>query len=123
MYVYLLVSTSGSTYVGSTVDLDRRLRQHNKEISGGARMTSIKVGKGETWKRHCYVKGFPDWKSCLQFEWRWKQLTRQLPRNMNPLERRMIALDELLHLDKPTTKAKLYSEWETKPEIVMEIQN
>jgi predicted GIY-YIG superfamily endonuclease len=119
MYVYLLVSTSGSTYVGSTVDLDRRLRQHNKEISGGARMTSIKVIKGETWKRHCYVKGFPDWQSCLQFEWRWKQLTRQLPRNMEPLERRMMALDELLHLDKPTTKAKPYTEWTEKPEVIM----
>ena len=26
-YVYLLVSTSGNTYVGATVDLNRRLRQ------------------------------------------------------------------------------------------------
>jgi predicted GIY-YIG superfamily endonuclease len=120
MYVYLLVSTSGSTYVGSTIDLDRRLRQHNKEISGGAKMTSIKVGKGEIWKRHCYVKGFPHWKSCLQFEWRWKQLTRQLPRNMEPLERRMIALDELLHLDKSTSKAIPYIEWNTPPEVVYE---
>ena len=32
-FVYLLVSTSGSTYVGATVDLERRLRQHNKEIN------------------------------------------------------------------------------------------
>ena len=35
-YVYLLVSTKGNTYVGATVDLNRRLRQHNKEIKGGA---------------------------------------------------------------------------------------
>jgi predicted GIY-YIG superfamily endonuclease len=33
MYVYLLYSDN-STYVGATVDLDRRLRQHNKEIKG-----------------------------------------------------------------------------------------
>jgi len=33
-YVYLLECTDGSTYVGATVNLDRRLRQHNKEIKG-----------------------------------------------------------------------------------------
>ena len=38
-YVYLLVSTKGNTYVGATVDLNRRLRQHNKEIKGGAHAT------------------------------------------------------------------------------------
>jgi structure-specific endonuclease subunit SLX1 len=123
MYVYLLVSTSGSTYIGSTIDLDRRLRQHNKEIKGGAKLTAIKVGKGEIWKRHCYVKGFPKWQTCLQFEWRWKQLTRQLPQNMNSLERRMIALDELLHLDKPTTNATPYNKWITPPEIIYENVN
>jgi len=31
-YVYLLVSSDNATYVGATVDLNRRLRQHNKEI-------------------------------------------------------------------------------------------
>ena len=76
-YVYLLVSTKGATYVGATVDLNRRLRQHNKEIKGGAHATSAKVAKGETWRRHCYVSGFPNWSAALQFEWRWKQITRK----------------------------------------------
>ncbi len=120
MFVYLLVSSDGATYVGATVDVERRLRQHNKELSGGAHATGIKVAKGETWRRHCYVKGFPDWQACLQFEWRWKQLSRKLSKTIPPLERRMIALDELLHLDRPTSKAKLYSEWEQSPEIVYE---
>ena len=33
-YVYLLLATPrrDATYVGATVDLERRLRQHNKEI-------------------------------------------------------------------------------------------
>ena len=48
-YVYLLVSTNGNTYVGATVDLTRRLRQHNKEIKGGAHATGIKVEQGEIW--------------------------------------------------------------------------
>ena len=64
-YVYLLVSTSGATYVGATVDLDHRLRQHNKELKGGAKATSMKVERGETWQRHCYVSGFPTWQSAL----------------------------------------------------------
>lgn len=120
MFVYLLVSTDGSTYVGATVDVNRRLRQHNKELVGGAVATGIKVAKGQTWERHCYVEGFPNWQACLQFEWRWKQLSRKLPREMNPLERRMVALDELLSLERPTTKAMAYTEWAAPPHIVYE---
>ena len=50
-YVYLLLSSDNATYIGATVDLDRRLRQHNKEIKGGAHATGAKVAKGETWIR------------------------------------------------------------------------
>ena len=42
-FVYLLESTNHSTYIGATLDLDHRLRQHNMEIKGGARATNIKV--------------------------------------------------------------------------------
>jgi structure-specific endonuclease subunit SLX1 len=119
-FVYLLVSSDNATYIGATVDLDRRLRQHNKEIVGGAHATGMKVAKGETWRRHCHVAGFPDWTAALQFEWRWKHLSRQLPKKMRPLERRMKALDNLLALERPTTKSVAYSEWSTPPTIVME---
>jgi hypothetical protein len=37
---------------------------------------------------------------------------------MEPLTRRMNALYQLLRLERPTTKAKAYSEWEVKPEII-----
>ena len=117
-YVYLLVSSDNATYVGATVDLNRRLRQHNKEIKGGAHATGAKVAKGEVWTRAAHVSGFPDWPSALQFEWRWKQLSRKLPAKMDPLLRRMKALKELLSLERSTTKAKAYSEWPTSPEIV-----
>lgn len=119
-YVYLLVSTSNATYVGATVDLERRLRQHNKEIKGGAHATSAKVSKGESWIRACHVSGFPDWPAALQFEWRWKQLSRKLPANMFPLERRMNALKTLLALERPTTKAMAYTEWPSPPEVHLE---
>jgi structure-specific endonuclease subunit SLX1 len=122
-FVYLLVSSDNATYVGATVDLNRRLRQHNKEIKGGAHATGAKVSKGEIWTRACHVAGFPTWPAALQFEWRWKQLSRKLPPNMFPLERRMKALKELLALERPTTKAVAYSEWLTPPEVNLETED
>jgi predicted GIY-YIG superfamily endonuclease len=121
-YVYLLLSSDNSTYVGATVDLNRRLRQHNKEISGGAFATGSKVEKGETWIRVAHVEGFPDWQSALQFEWRWKQLSRKQDKNIKPICRRLNALKELLALDRPTSKAILYSEWPNgkRPQVVLE---
>ena len=116
-FVYLLVSTNGATYVGATIDLERRLRQHNKELKGGAHATGIKVGQGETWTRAAHVSGFPDWQSTLQFEWRFKQLSRKLPIKMKPLERRLKALKMLLELPQSTTKAIPFKEWLVPPEV------
>ena len=122
-YVYLLVSSDNSTYVGATVDLERRLRQHNKEIKGGAHATSMKVEKGETWTRACHVSGFPDWPAALQFEWRWKQLSRKLPKKMLPLERRMKALQHLLSLEQSTSKAIPFKNWNVPPEVHIEMED
>jgi structure-specific endonuclease subunit SLX1 len=122
-FVYLLESSNNSTYVGATVDLDHRLRQHNCEIKGGAVATSSKVKAGEVWKRACHVSGFPSWPAALQFEWRWKQLSRKFSAKMFPLERRIKALIQLLKLDKPTSKSVPYSEWTTKPEVIFEIDD
>jgi structure-specific endonuclease subunit SLX1 len=119
-FVYLLLSSDNSTYVGATVDLERRLRQHNKEIKGGAFATGAKVSKGETWIRAAHVEGFPDWQAALQFEWRWKQLTRKITISVNPLHRRMIALKQLLELERPTSKAKANTEWPEPPKVVLE---
>ena len=121
-YVYLLLSSDNATYVGATVDINRRLRQHNKEIKGGAHATGSKVEKGEYWVRACHVAGFPDWSSALQFEWRWKQISRKLPQKMYPLERRMIALKQLLALERPTSKAMAYTEWPSPPQVNIEIE-
>jgi predicted GIY-YIG superfamily endonuclease len=119
-FVYLLLCSDNSTYVGATVDLNHRLRQHNKEIKGGAFATSSKVDKGQQWIRACHVEGFPDWQSALQFEWRWKHLSRRLNSKLKPVERRMIALKQLLSMERPTTKAKAYTEWETPPNVILE---
>jgi structure-specific endonuclease subunit SLX1 len=130
-YVYILESSDcKATYVGATVDLNHRLRQHNKELAGGAHATSIKVAQGCTWNRICFIQGFPDWPAALQFEWRLKQLSRKLikgdtskgdnNKNSKPIERRIQALHQLLSLDKPTTKAIPYSSWPSPPEIIWE---
>jgi len=120
-FVYLLECTDGSTYVGATMDLDHRLRQHNKEIKGGAIATSRKVVKGETWRRVCHVKNFPDWKSALQFEWRFKHLSRKIcTKTMKPIEKRRLALSTLLSMERSTSNAVPYSEWGNPPEVVWE---
>ena len=90
-FCYMLASDDGrKTYVGATIDPDRRLRQHNGEICGGACAT-----KGRSWKRRFLVGGFADERAALRFEWRWKYLTRQAPGDTF-LERRSHALSLLL---------------------------
>jgi len=68
-YCYALISNCGRyTYIGKTNNLNRRLRQHNGEICGGARYTR----KGQPWKHLLYVEGFPTNSLALCFEWAWK---------------------------------------------------
>ena len=117
-FVYLLLSTGNATYVGATVNLERRVRQHNGELKGGANATSIRVNKGETWSPVCYVKNFPDWSAALQFEWKWKFLTRKQSRKLSTIERRLSALHLLLVSEKSTSNAKPFSEWDNPPEIM-----
>lgn len=90
---YLLVC-DGRTYIGATKNKDRRLRQHNGEIVGGAKAT-----RGRTWTRVCYVKGFPDSRAALQFEWRWKRMREK---GTTSVQRSMAGLDKLIRLGKST---------------------
>lgn len=95
-FCYMLQTTDGGrtkTYVGATVDPERRLRQHNGEITGGARATH-----GRKWRRVFLIGGFKSEREALQFEWRWKWLTRSKTLSIGDtwLERRMFALGTLL---------------------------
>ena len=87
-YTYLLVCET-KTYVGMTNNLERRLRQHNGHLSGGARAT-----RGLTWERACHVRGFQTKVDALKFEWRWKYLTRQAKGTSH--ERRLAGLEACL---------------------------
>ena len=117
-FVYLLECTDKTTYVGATVNLDHRLRQHNGEIRGGAHATHMKVAEGHAWERVCHIRGFPDWRTALQFEWAFKFHSRKLPKRMYPLERRMRGLRALMRLERATSTSPLFSSY--SPEIVWE---
>jgi len=119
-YCYLLSTPGGKqTYVGATIDPDRRLKQHNGELAGGAKATAIKVAQGITWDRICYITDLPTWQAALQIEWRWKHLGRtQFKHIKHPVQRRLYSLKKLLSLDKPTQKAMPYQEYPTPPKII-----
>jgi len=60
------------TYNGSTNNPIKRLRQHNNEITGGARFTSRTNGG---WEYYFLMCGFPNYINTLQCEWRIKHCT------------------------------------------------
>lgn len=114
-YCYLLATRSGRiTYVGATTDPDRRLEQHNGKRAGGARATRIQVAKGEEWERICVITGIPEWRSALQIEWRWKQLSRKDTSRL-ALHRRLCALHTLLSMEKPTQTGIPYDAYPEGP--------
>lgn len=92
-FVYCLATVEEpiNTYIGATVDVDRRLSQHNGEKSGGAKCTSKRP---ECWYRVCYVQGFLDNHQALSFEWHWKYYSKKV--KADPLTRRQKGLDSCL---------------------------
>ena len=60
------------TYIGYTVNPERRLRQHNGGLTGGARATSAQ----RPWRHLAIVRGFPSHRAGLSFEWHWKNARR-----------------------------------------------
>ena len=95
--VYLLhTNGGGKTYIGMTNEPERRLDQHNRVKSGGARSTA-----GHIWKHACVINGFPDKTSALQFEWMWKHISKKMHRISGKME----ALLQLLRSGKSTSSS------------------
>ncbi len=102
-HCYLIQNaTETKTYVGSTVNIKKRLRQHNGEICGGAKYTA-----GDCWKPAILLSGFTSWSQTLRFEFIWKHLrvagiksgrhTRGLQKRLELLEY-LLAKEEWSHL-------------------------
>jgi len=95
-HVYWIQSGS-KNYIGATVSPARRLRQHNGEITGGARRTR---NKGP-WSFFCVVTGFRTWREALQFEWAFKFYTKRC----RCIISRQTALQTLINRDRWTSNA------------------
>jgi structure-specific endonuclease subunit SLX1 len=71
-YNYIIFNVNSTkTYVGSTVNITRRFRQHNGEIAGGAKATR---NKGP-WNYICIMEGFTGKIDALKCEWKIKHPT------------------------------------------------
>ena len=69
-WVYLLESaTRRRTYIGIACDVDRRLRQHNGELVGGARSTR----SGRPWSVLRRLGPYPTRGVASRVEYFWKQ--------------------------------------------------
>jgi predicted GIY-YIG superfamily endonuclease len=110
-HCYLLAAEGSTrTYIGATVDPVRRLRQHNRQIGGGAKAT-----RGHVWHRVALVSGFPDERAALQFEWAWKWRSRQ--QGAKGLKGRLAALWVLLDSQQSTATALPFAEWPCAPKV------
>jgi predicted GIY-YIG superfamily endonuclease len=91
---YCIISENNNrTYVGATNNFSRRIRQHNREITGGAKATS-----GFIWKPLMLINGFNNRNELLSFEWHFKHV-----KNLNikgGKERRIKAINKLLEDEK-----------------------
>lgn len=95
------------TYNGSTNDPVRRLRQHNEEISGGAKFTH---GKGGAWEIYALMTGFTDHINTLSCEWRIKHPSgKPGPRDKKycGVAGRIKSLNEVLPLERWTKQCTI----------------
>ena len=111
--VYILESTATGknpssykpTYVGATVGLERRLRQHNGEIAGGARRTTAyrSATNSQTaqkaWRVAATVTGFRTWSEALKFEYALRRVGRRHVRRWD-LHGRRLALEHLMGMER-----------------------
>lgn len=73
--VYFLQNDRKS-YIGYTVNLHRRLRQHKGEIKGGAKCTTGWQNRDNT-ELVAFIRGFPDQRTAMSYEWHAKRRRSQ----------------------------------------------
>jgi predicted GIY-YIG superfamily endonuclease len=102
-FTVYMIHAGNKTYIGYTVCQKRRLRQHNKELKGGARATRVASG----WQHFCTLSS-ADWTSvrAQQVEWIAKHPTRQrkCPAKYRGVHGRVASLVDLCsHVPEPLT--------------------
>jgi len=93
----MLTNTShNKTYIGITNNKQRRIRQHNGEITGGAKYTTANIGFGE-WIYHGWIaskESILEKNRALSIEKKIKIRSKKL--KGTPVERRLGAINSLL---------------------------
>lgn len=95
--IYMLINTShNKTYIGITNNMRRRIRQHNGEITGGAKYTTANLGFGE-WIYYGWIsskESILEKNRALSIEKKIKIRSKKL--KGTPIERRIGAINSLL---------------------------
>jgi len=92
--VYLIINKSNNcTYIGITNNPERRIRQHNGELKGGAKYTSSKKGNG-IWEYYGFILGL-DKNTSLSIEKKIHIYSRKTY-GKTPLEKRLNCINNLL---------------------------
>ena len=71
-HIYVLVCADDSLYCGITTNLEKRLKQHNGEIKGGAKYT-----RSRRPCRFVYIKKAMNRSIASKLEYQFKQLSRK----------------------------------------------
>jgi predicted GIY-YIG superfamily endonuclease len=86
---YVIFESKKKTYIGSTVNIERRLRQHNNIIKGGAKYT-----RNGIWEYYCILYDINHTKNtALSYEWHLKHVKLKY---YNPKIKRKKALEFFL---------------------------
>jgi len=72
-YILQSINYPSKIYIGYTVDINHRIKQHNGLLVGGAKKTK----KYLPWKIVCVIRGFYEPSSALRFEYRLQKLSKR----------------------------------------------
>lgn len=120
-WYFYIIANGHRTYAGVSPYPERRLRQHNGEIKGGAKYTT---SAGSGWKHVCLIQGFRTNIEALQFEWAVKH---EKPRGKGGIESRLRKLHRVLNKERWTSKAPkagevpLHIQWLIEPAYTEEL--
>jgi len=95
-YLYVLICNDNSLYCGITTDPERRLKQHNGELKGGAKYT-----RSRRPCRFTLIKKAMNRSIASKEEYQFKRLNRVKKINYIIQARQLEELDQLAHLLHP----------------------